>query len=106
MCPPGYHHNSFVATHALGHMMYGLYNTVYNSAYITFYRQTLTKSNKLKIKKDCKVNLQGSNYSLTLKLVMSKMILLNHKFYSIRGKLNLSVNEMNSTLDNSKTLFV
>ena len=21
MCPPGYHHNSFVATHALGHMM-------------------------------------------------------------------------------------
>ena len=24
MCPPGHHHNSFVATHALGHMMYGL----------------------------------------------------------------------------------
>ena len=23
MCPPGYHQNSFVATHALGHMMYG-----------------------------------------------------------------------------------
>ena len=23
MCPPGYHHNVFVATHALGHMMYG-----------------------------------------------------------------------------------
>ena len=23
MCPPSYHHNSFVATHALGHMMYG-----------------------------------------------------------------------------------
>ena len=22
MCPPGYHHNTFVATHALGHMMY------------------------------------------------------------------------------------
>ena len=22
-CPPGYHHNGFVATHALGHMMYG-----------------------------------------------------------------------------------
>ena len=20
MCPPGYHHNSFVATHAVGHM--------------------------------------------------------------------------------------
>ena len=24
MCPPGYHHNGFVVTHALGHMMYGL----------------------------------------------------------------------------------
>ena len=23
MCPPAYHHNGFVATHALGHMMYG-----------------------------------------------------------------------------------
>ena len=23
MCSPGYHHNGFVATHALGHMMYG-----------------------------------------------------------------------------------
>ena len=22
MCPPVYHHNGFVATHALGHMMY------------------------------------------------------------------------------------
>ena len=22
-CPPGYHHNGLVATHALGHMMYG-----------------------------------------------------------------------------------
>ena len=21
MCPPGYHHNGFVATHALGHMI-------------------------------------------------------------------------------------
>ena len=25
MCPPGYHHNGFVATHAIGHMMCGLY---------------------------------------------------------------------------------
>ena len=23
MCPPGYHHNGFMATHELGHMMYG-----------------------------------------------------------------------------------
>ena len=22
MCPPGYQHNDFVATHTLGHMMY------------------------------------------------------------------------------------
>ena len=26
MCPPGYHHNGFVATHALGHMMYPMYH--------------------------------------------------------------------------------
>ena len=24
MCPPGYHHNSSVATHALGHTMYNV----------------------------------------------------------------------------------
>ena len=24
MCSPGYHHIGFVATHALGHMMYGI----------------------------------------------------------------------------------
>ena len=23
MCPPGYHHNGFMATHALEHMMFG-----------------------------------------------------------------------------------
>ena len=23
MCPPSYHHNGFIVTHALGHMMYG-----------------------------------------------------------------------------------
>ena len=28
MCPPGYHHQGFVATHALGHMMHGW--TVHN----------------------------------------------------------------------------
>ena len=32
MCPPGYHHNGFAATHALGHMMYGLY--IYKYIYI------------------------------------------------------------------------
>ena len=33
MCPPGYHHKGFVATHALGHMMYG---TVNRNIYISF----------------------------------------------------------------------
>ena len=32
MCPPGYHHNGFVATHALGHMMYGCFH---DNIYIT-----------------------------------------------------------------------
>ena len=29
MCPPGYHHNGFVATHALGHMMYIVFMITY-----------------------------------------------------------------------------
>ena len=29
MCPPGYHHNSFVVAHALGHMMDQLYISIY-----------------------------------------------------------------------------
>ena len=30
MCPPGYQDNGFVATHALGHMMYGSSHTVHH----------------------------------------------------------------------------
>ena len=42
MCPPGYHHNGFVATHALGHMMYGydhlyIYVCIYIYIYIYIY---------------------------------------------------------------------
>ena len=33
MCPPGYHHNGFVATHAFGHTIYG-YNTYIDNMYI------------------------------------------------------------------------
>ena len=36
MCPPGYHHNGFVATHALGHMMYGLIYIIYIYIYIIY----------------------------------------------------------------------
>ena len=40
MCPPGYHHNGFVATDALGHITYDytllvMYITVHNCVYIT-----------------------------------------------------------------------
>ena len=37
MSPPSYHHNGFVASHALGHMMYGytvLVRITYNHNYI------------------------------------------------------------------------
>ena len=37
MCPPSYHHIGFVASHALGHMMYGytmLVPITYNHSYI------------------------------------------------------------------------
>ena len=45
MYPPAYHHNSFVAAHALGHMMYGytllvpvnIYKYTYIYIYIYIY---------------------------------------------------------------------
>ena len=41
MCPPGYHHNGFVATHALGHMMY-IYIYIY--MYIIFKCHSVSKT--------------------------------------------------------------
>ena len=35
ICPPGYHYNGFVTTHALGHMMYG-YIYIYIYIYIYY----------------------------------------------------------------------
>ena len=51
MSPPGYHHNSFVATHALGHTMYGytllyvlyIYVCVCGYIYILPSRKEITK---------------------------------------------------------------
>ena len=38
MYPPGYHHNGFVETHALGHMMYGCAQTYFTCTfYANFY---------------------------------------------------------------------
>ena len=44
MCPPCYHHNGFVATHALGHMMYMItrkahcfHDDIYIHTYISTY---------------------------------------------------------------------
>ena len=48
VCPPGYYPNGFVATHALGHMMYGLiyiyiyiYKIYYYIYYINIYKCTI-----------------------------------------------------------------
>ena len=40
ICPPSYHHNGFVATHALGHMMYcNVYICIYYIyIYIKWYK--------------------------------------------------------------------
>ena len=38
MCPLGYHHNGFVATHALGHLMYGFICIMHNHVYISNYQ--------------------------------------------------------------------
>ena len=37
MCPPGYHHNGFVATHTPGHMMYATYIYIYIYIYMYVY---------------------------------------------------------------------
>ena len=39
MFSPDYHHNGFVATHALGHMMYGFYIPMYIYIYIYIHIQ-------------------------------------------------------------------
>ena len=48
MCSPGYHHNGPVATHALGHMMYGFTNNIgvpKRRKYVNhFSKQTITAS--------------------------------------------------------------
>ena len=33
VCPPGYHHNDFVTTHALGHMMYIFIHILINTSF-------------------------------------------------------------------------
>ena len=44
MCPPGYHHNGFIATHALRHMIYG-------------YRLLVPMNQRVlnKVKKECNI---------------------------------------------------
>ena len=36
ICPPGYHHNGFVATHALGSMMYDTHDVCSGSLMTTY----------------------------------------------------------------------
>ena len=43
MCPPGYHHNGFVATHALGHTYVCIYVCIYLCLYIYTYILTCVK---------------------------------------------------------------
>ena len=50
ICPPGYHHNGFVATHALGHMMYSY------TLLVSANHRALNKSSK-----DCNISNGTSN---------------------------------------------
>ena len=49
MCPPGYHHNGFVATHAHGHMMHGYHIYIYIYIYIL----SILKSFETSLNKNC-----------------------------------------------------
>ena len=44
--PPGYHHNGFVATHALGHMMYSIYIYIYIYIYTHTHTHTHIHTNR------------------------------------------------------------
>ena len=51
MCPPGHHRNGFVATHALGHMMNGLFKKKHNffqNKYFSSFQRLLTLIRLLK----------------------------------------------------------
>ena len=37
MCPPGCQHRGFMATHALGHIMYGIYKHTHIYMYYIYY---------------------------------------------------------------------
>ena len=50
MCPPGYHHNGFVATHALEHMMYDY------TLLVPMNQRVLNKQSKER-------NISGHNYN-------------------------------------------
>ena len=45
--PPAYHHSGFVATNALGHMMYG-YTLLVEHCLVHWYQQCVTVHNLLK----------------------------------------------------------
>ena len=69
MCPPGYHHNGFVATHALGHMMYGY------TLLVPMNQRVLNKQSKER-------NISGHKISMThrvLKSHRSKMSIIYMK---------------------------
>ena len=59
MCLPGYHHNSFVATHALGHMVYG------STFLVPMNQRVLNKQSK-------KQNICGNKLSTTHKMLKSQ----------------------------------
>ena len=58
ICPPGYHHNGFVAIHALGHMMYG------STLLVPMNPRTLNKESK-------KRNISGHKRSTSHKVLKS-----------------------------------
>ena len=59
MCPPGYHHNGFVATHALGHIMYGY------TLLVPMNQRVLNKLSK-------EHNVSGHKWSMTHRVLKSR----------------------------------
>ena len=73
MCPPGYHHNRFVETHALGHMMYG-------DEYIVYSLPDQTEGRR-------EASLEGASIDLSSKLSLTSGGNVNH-YKSVRHSLS------------------
>ena len=83
MYPPGYHHNGLMATHALGHMMYGYYtyiNTTIDQT--TYFRKCILASqsrlNRHPVRNNCPLRILNTCFSAIFLFLFKKLKTIKH----------------------------